>query len=141
MKIAFDNAELERQLGATVAKLRAAARPAAQAGAQIVYDTARALAPVSKAAHMFNIEGRVYGPFLPGNLRDSIYQVFSKSESNDHKAAYQVSWNFSKAPYGFTQEYGTSKTPAQSFIGRAMREQGKAALQAIEQRYIAEVSK
>ena len=95
----------------------------------------------SGKSHFFHIRGKKYGPFAPGTLRDSIYQVFSKSESTATKAAYQVSWNYRKAPYAFMVELGTSRTPAKSFLGKALREKKTAALQAIKDTYIAEVGK
>lgn len=141
MKFQFDNAKLTEQLNATKEKLRAAARPAAQAGAQVIYEAARINAPTSQDSHFFYIRGKKYGPFAPGTLRDSIYQVYSKSESSDTKAAYHVSWNFTKAPYGHMVELGTSRAPAHSFLGKAIREKKKEALEAIKAEYIKEVGK
>lgn len=141
MKFQFDTAKLAEALDATKERLRAAARPAAQAGAQVIYDAARLNAPTSDESHFFYIRGKKYGPFAPGTLRDSIYQVFSKSESSDTKATYQVSWNYLKAPYGFMVELGTSRAPAKSFLGKALREKKTAALKAIKDTYITEVGK
>lgn len=104
-----------------------AIRPAAQAGAQVIYDAARRLAPVSERAHYFygtaaakapkgQKKALAYGPYMPGNLRDAIYQVFSKDNSGNGRAQYHVSFNFKKVPYGFMVEYGTSKTPAYPFM-------------------------
>ncbi len=97
-----------------------AVRPAAQAGAKVLYDRAKRLAPVSDRQHMFHGTHGVYGPYPPGNLRDSIYQVYSTDNSTDSKAEYHVSFNFRKAPYGFMVEYGTSKAAASPFIRPAM---------------------
>jgi HK97 gp10 family phage protein len=141
VKFQFDTAKLTEALDATKDKLRAAARPAAQAGAQVIYDAARINAPVSQDSHFFYIRGKKYGPFAPGTLRDSIYQVYSKAESSDTKATYQVSWNYKKAPYAFMVELGTSRAPAHSFLGKAIREKKKAALDAIKAEYIKEVGK
>lgn len=69
-----------------------ATRPAAQAGAQVFYD--RAKANVSKL-------GKV-----TGNLASSIYQVFSQDNSRAGRAEYHVSWNRKKAPHGHLVEYG-----------------------------------
>ena len=128
-------------LQATTEELHRATRPAAQAGAQIIYDRARQHAPVSKRAHMFNIEGRIYGPFSPGNLRDSIYQVFSKSKSFKDVSTYEISWNKDKAPYGFVVERGTSKLAANSFIARSVVETRAEVREAMKARYIQEVKK
>ena len=69
-----------------------AVRPAAQAGAQVLYDRVK-----------LNVSmlGRV-----TGNLDGSIYQAFSPEQSTDGKAVYNVSWNHKKAPHGHLVEYG-----------------------------------
>lgn len=141
MGIKFDVAAFKQSLSATKVQLFGATRPAAQAGIQIIYDRARINAPVSERAHMFNIEGRVYGPFRPGNLRDSIYQVFSKSRSYLDVSTYEVSWNKDKAPYGYAYEYGNSKTGAKSFIARSVIETRSQVREAIKDRFVAEVNK
>ena len=139
--INMDVSKFRDQLNATVAELQRATRPAAQAGIQIIYDRARLNAPVSKKAHIFNIEGRKYGPYAPGNLRDAIYQVFSKDKSFKDVSTYQVSWNKDKAPYGFAYEFGNSQRGAQSFIARSIVETRAEVREAIKQRFIQEVSK
>lgn len=141
MKISINMQKFKQEMAAELEVLRKATRPAAQAGAQIVYERAKQLAPVSDAAHMFQIEGRVYGPFKPGNLRDSIYQAFSKDNSYADVSTYHVSWNADKAPYGAMVEVGTSRAPAKSFIGRAVAETRAQVREAIKQRYIEEVTK
>lgn len=141
LSINLDLGEFKAQLNATAEKMHKATRPAAQAGAQIIYDRARQHAPVSKRAHMFNIEGRIYGPFSPGNLRDSIYQVFSKSKSFKDVSTYEISWNKDKAPYGFVVERGTSKLAANSFIARSVVETRAEVREAMKARYIQEVKK
>ena len=141
LKVKMDIGKFKQELQATAEVLNNATRPAAQAGAQIIYDRAKQLAPVSDKPHMFNIEGRKYGPFSPGNLRDSIYQVYSKDKSFKDVSTYHISWNADKAPYGFAVERGTSKAPANSFIGKAVTETRSAVREAIKQRYIEEVKK
>lgn len=70
----------------------AAARPAAQAAAQVLYDEVRAnVAKIGKKS---------------GNLQRSIYQAFSQGNSGVGLATYHVSWNASKAPHGHLVEYG-----------------------------------
>jgi len=140
MKIKMDVAKFKEELKATADMLNKATRPAAQAGAQVIYDRARQLAPVSEKSHTFNIEGRKYGPFAPGTLRDSIYQAFSKDNSFKDVSTYHVSWNADKAPYGGMVEFGTSRAPAKSFIGAAVKETRKAVRDAMKQRYIKEVT-
>lgn len=71
---------------------QAAARPAAQAGAQVFYD--RVKANVGKLGRK------------TGNLQRSIYQVFSQDNSSLGRAQYHVSWNNKKAPHGHLVEYG-----------------------------------
>ena len=141
LKVSINMRQFKQEMAVELALLQKATRPAAQAGAQIVYERAKQLAPVSKAAHMFQIEGRVYGPFKPGTLRDSIYQAFSKDNSYKDVSVYHVSWNASKAPYGAMVEVGTSRAPAQSFIARAVAETRAQVRHAIKQRYIEEVTK
>lgn len=78
------------ELGDTVGE---AVRPASQAGAQVLYDQVQAnVAGIGK---------------VTGNLAASIYQVYSKANSEDkQRATYHVSWNAKKAPHGHLVEYG-----------------------------------
>lgn len=69
-----------------------AARPAAQAGAQVLYE-----------AVVQNVQGI---KAHTGNLRRSIYQAYSKSNSADGRAQYHISWNAKKAPHGHLVEWG-----------------------------------
>jgi len=140
MRINMNVAQFKEQLQATTNELQKATRPAAQAGAQIIYDAARLNAPVSKKPHKFYGTHKVYGPYSPGNLRDSIYQVFSKTNSYKDVSTYHISWNADKAPYGAMVEFGTSKSPARSFIGKAVTETRTQVRQAIKERYLQEVS-
>lgn len=141
MKISIDLAKLKTELQATDDKLNKATRPAAQAGADVVYQRAKQLVPVSSRPHMFHGTNHVYGPYSPGNLRDSIYQVFSRDNSYKDVSTYHISWNADKAPYGAMVEFGKSHSPAKSFIRRAMQETRSAVLDAMKQRFIDEVSK
>ena len=140
MRINMNVAQFKEQLQATTNELQKATRPAAQAGAQIIYDAARLNAPVSKKPHKFYGTHKVYGPYAPGNLRDSIYQVFSKNNSYKDVSTYHISWNADKAPYGAMVEFGTSKSPARSFIGKAVTETRTQVRLAIKERYLQEVS-
>ena len=141
MRISINAARFKEALQAEAEKLNRATRPAAQAGAQIIYERARINVPVSSAAHKFYGTHKVYGPYSPGNLRDAIYQVFSKSKSYADRSTYHVSWNKDEAPYGFMVEFGTSKAPAHSFIGRSVIETRAQVREAIKARYIEEVRK
>ena len=141
MTVRMDIGRFKEQLRAEADKLHAATRPAAQAGVQVIYDRARLNAPVSDASHYFYIRGKKYGPYAPGNLRDSIYQVFSKDKSYKDVSTYQVSWNKDKAPYGYVAEFGNSKEPSKSFIARSVIETRAEVREAIKARYIEEVKK
>lgn len=140
MKIKINVSQFRQQLKELSDDLGKATRPAAQAGAQIVYERARQLVPVSEAAHYFYGSHAVYGPYRPGTLRDAIYQVFSKDNSFSDVSTYHVSWNKDKAPYGAMVELGTRRAPAHSFIGRAVTETRKQVRDAMKQRFIQEVS-
>lgn len=141
LKISINTVRFKQDLQLELQRLRAANRPAAQAGAQLIYDRAKQLAPVSDAPHMFHGTHAVYGPYPPGTLRDSIYQAFSKDNSYKDVSVYHVSWNATKAPYGAMVEVGTSRAPAKSFIARAVAETRAQVREAIKQRYIEEVTK
>lgn len=70
-----------------------AVRPAAQAGAQVLYDQVR-----------INVAGLGR---VTGNLANSIYQAYSQDQSTvGESATYHVSWNAAKAPHGHLVEYG-----------------------------------
>lgn len=141
MAVRMNVAAFKEQLRAELDKLHAATRPAAQAGAQIIYERARLEAPVSDASHYFYIRGKKYGPYAPGTLRDSIYQVFSKDNSYKDVSTYHISFNKSEAPYGFIVHNGTSRTAAHPFISKAVVETRAQVREAIKTRYIAEVKK
>lgn len=141
MKISMNVAKFKEELRATAAELGRATRPAAQAGAQVIYDRAKALVPTSSRAHKFYGQNKVYGPYSPGTLRDAIYQAFSKDNSFRDVSTYHISWNADKAPYGGMVEFGTSKAPAHSFIAAAVTETRSAVREIMRQRYIEEVTK
>ena len=141
MGVRMNVAAFKEGLRAEVDKLHAATRPAAQAGAQIIYERARINAPVSADSHFFYIRGRKYGPYAPGTLRDSIYQVFSKDNSFKDVSTYHISFNKSEAPYGYIVHNGTSRTAAHPFIAKAVVETRAQVREAIKARYIEEVNK
>ena len=141
MAVRMNVTAFKEQLRAEVDKLHAATRPAAQAGAQIIYERARLEAPVSQDSHYFYIRGKKYGPYAPGTLRDSIYQVFSKDNSYKDVSTYHISFNKSEAPYGFIVHNGTSRTAAHPFIAKAVIETRSQVRDAIKTRYLEEVNK
>ena len=141
MRVNVNISSFKEQLRAKVDKLHAATRPAAQAGAQIIYERARLEAPVSADSHYFYIRGKKYGPYAPGTLRNSIYQVFSKDNSYKDVSTYHISFNKSEAPYGFIVHNGTSRTAAHPFISKAVVETRTQVRAAIKARYLEEVNK
>lgn len=80
------------ELSAMQGRADEAARPAAQAAAQVLYDAVKAnVARIKKHT---------------GNLDRSIYQAFSIDNSGPGRAMYHISWNAKKAPHGHLVEYG-----------------------------------
>lgn len=111
-----DFSELEAQLDQIGKSAGEFARPAAYAGASVLYSEARFRAPVSKSGHWFYGTHQKYW-IERGTLKNSIYHVYSKDNSTDGKrATYHISWNYKKAPHGFMVEYGTSRAPAHPFL-------------------------
>lgn len=141
MSIRMGVDRFKEQLRAELGVLQRATRPAAQAGVQVIYDRARIYAPVSAESHHFTIRGQKYGPYAPGNLRDSVYQVYSKDKSYKDVSTYHVSFNLQEAPYGIMVHNGTSRMPANPFILRAVMETRSQAREAIKAKYIEEVTK
>lgn len=116
VSVAFDAAPALAGLDAIASAAGAQLRPAAQAGADVLYREVKVRVPVSDRAHFFYGTHQKY-LFPAGTLRDSIYQVYSKDNSAEGKVAtYHVSWNHQKAPYGFMVEHGTSRAPAHPFL-------------------------
>jgi hypothetical protein len=92
VRLTTDLAGLNRLIDQLGTDVEAAARPAAQAAAQVFYDGVVA---------NVNALGTV-----TGNLRRAIYQAFSPENSGPGRASYNVSWNERKAPHGHLVEYG-----------------------------------
>ena len=114
-KIVVDTHRVKRKLRDIFEKGEQAVRPAAQAGAQVFYDEVVMRAPVSDAPHFFygkaSKDGtRTIYPFQPGDLKRSVYQVFSKDNSTQSKATYHIAWNHQEVPYGFMVEFGHIQT-------------------------------
>lgn len=143
MKVSIDLAAFRNALEDERRKFNEAARPAAQAGADVIYNLARIKVPVSSKSHWFHGSsfkktGQKYF-FTPGSLRDSIYQVYSKANSNEAKATYHVSWNRTKAPYAWMVEFGTSRAPAHPFMRPAIIEGRKMAAEAVRVEFVSRV--
>ena len=90
--IRVDLASLAAQLDADAQACEDAARPAAQAGAQVLYEAVQ--------RNVARIRRRT------GNLASSIYQAYSQDNSGAGRATYHVSWNARKAPHGHLVEWG-----------------------------------
>lgn len=88
----IDTSGLDAYLDSLGDAAEEARRPAAQAGAQVLYE---------------EVERNVAGlGRKTGKLAGSIYQKFSPEKSVDGKAVYNISWNAKKAPHGHLVEYG-----------------------------------
>ncbi|WP_298929236.1 HK97-gp10 family putative phage morphogenesis protein [uncultured Ramlibacter sp.] len=145
MTIKMDTRSFAASIASTREEVRQAARPAAQAGMQVIYEVTRANAPVSEHEHFFHgksfkTTGQKY-LFQPGNLRDAIYQAFNEKKSGDGFASYSISWNRSKAPYGHMVELGTSRAAAQPFLGPALHSQAGKAQNAMGEEFFRRVRK
>lgn len=148
IRVEYDTSEADDALDALVAASLEAVRPAAQAGAQVFYEEARTRCPVSAEAHVFygrdSLKTGVVYEFQPGNLKDSIYQAFSKDNSSVYgdgyrRATYHIAWNHLQAPYGFMVEFGTSRASAHAFLRPAYDTRAKDALDATRNRYAEEM--
>lgn len=146
--IKFDKSGLKLSLETTKEKFQKAVRPAAQAGAQIIYEAALRNVPVGKEGKFFystsykSTKNKYYKYYYPaGALRDSIYQVYSKDNSSEGKATYHISWSAEGAPYAWMVEFGTSKMRARPFLAPAIAESRDAAARAIKQRFLQEVGR
>ena len=140
LKLDLNLKGVEQRLNKITKAAQGAVRPAAQSGAQLFYEGVLTEVPVSATGHWFHGSHNKYW-FDAGSLKDSIYQVYSKESSSDDKATYHVSFNHTKAPYGFMVLRGTSRAPANDFIGRAYDVTYKAATQAANQRLQLEIKK
>ena len=92
-----DLSALDAVINGAEAKLLENTRPAAQAGAEVLYQAV--LRNVSALGRK------------TGNLASSIYQAFSEENSTQtvagySLATYHVSWNHRKAPHGHLVEFG-----------------------------------
>lgn len=113
-----------------------AARPAAQAGAQVFYDEVRARVPVSAKPHKSGKK-----TYTPGTLRRAVYQAFVQDESGADRATYRISWNKSHAFYGRFVEFGTAKTAANPFLRPAYDAAQPRAISAVNAVLAAEIKK
>lgn len=94
--------------------------------ANVIYEKARVEAPKSKGkTHYFKGTHQIYGPYVPGSLRNAIYQYFVRDKSTDTRAVFTVRWRTNKppvgVPYGFMVEYGTKFQRPNPFMERAAK--------------------
>jgi HK97 gp10 family phage protein len=130
--ISFDTSDFLAGLDTRAEVMKECARPAAQAGIQVLYDEVKVRAPVSKQARVSK-KGKV---IKPGALRDSIYQVYSKDNSGEAKATFHCSWNAKKAPHGHLVEFGTSRAPAHPFLRPAFDAKRSEIAEAVRSTYV-----
>lgn len=91
-KLRVDLSAFEADIDEDADIVEAAARPAAQAMAQVLYDEVKAnVAKLGKKT---------------GNLASAIYQAYSADNSEPGLATYHVGWNAKKAPHGQLIEFG-----------------------------------
>lgn len=88
----MDTSGLNQWLDELQAEAQAAVRPAAQAGAQVLYDEVK--------RNVARLKRKT------GNLDRAIYQAFSPDNSAEGRVTYHVSWNRRKAPHGHLVEFG-----------------------------------
>lgn len=139
LSMRMDTSDILRCLDDLVEGSLTVARPAAQAGAQVLYEEVKQRCPVSEAPHTFygkySKKNGVTYHFAPGTLKNAIYQVFSKDNSGKGFATYHIAWNHRAAPYGFMVEFGTSRAPAHPFLRPAYDAMVKEALEAAKRRW------
>lgn len=121
-----------------------ATRPVAQAGAEVMYQEARRLAPVGQREYHY-FYGTSWKPtkgnikikykFYRGSLRNSVYQAYSKDRSGPLYSTYHVSWNYEKAPYAGFVEWGTPHMAGTSFIRAARLSKYNDALAAMRAKF------
>lgn len=140
--VTVNTADLEAAMGRLSGAAEQAARPAAQAGAQVFYDEVKRRVPKGNKGHWFHgtsfkLTGQKYW-FDAGTLSAAIYQVYSRDNSGPGLAEYHIAWNHKKAPYGFMVEFGTSKAPAHPFL-RPARAKAPQVREAMRARFLAEM--
>ncbi len=142
---ALDTSAFDELMKKVEDKANESVRPAAQAGADVIYEEAKRLAGRSTRPHYFygtswkkRQKGTTQGRYLfnPGDLKNAIYQVYSKDNSSETVATYHVSWNFEKSPYGLFVEYGLSPfTPkSRPFLRPALINKYAQAVEAMKQK-------
>lgn len=95
LTVTMDVASFDSMMDGMAEQVMEAVRPAAQAGAEVLYSAVlRNVAALGAKT---------------GNLERSIYQAYSTHHSTEEKAVYEVSWNPRKAPHAHLVENGYTK--------------------------------
>lgn len=128
--ITFDTAAVNQWVEDLKDDVQEALRPAAQAGADVLYQQVLTNVPVGSRGHWFHgtsfrKNGRKYW-FDAGTLKRAIYQAYATKEATPDRPVYSVGVNPRKAPYAYMVELGTSKSPPVKYIGRARAQFPKA---------------
>lgn len=103
-KVKINRDEIDDIFNEIVDVCEEALRPAAQAGAQVLYDQVK--------RNVNRLEPHPYSGYGKNILKNAIYQVYSKDNSNQQKATYHVSWNLKRgtqtmrAPHAHLIEFG-----------------------------------
>jgi HK97 gp10 family phage protein len=140
LKVHFDTRALAEQVQALREDVQAATRPAAQAGAQLLYKAVLTNIKDSPKGHWFHgtsyrLNGKKYW-YEPGTLRRAIYQAFRADLNVPGLAAYHITWREKeKIGYAHMVEYGTRRARPVAFVRRAAA-QMPAALQAAETEFM-----
>lgn len=87
---------------------RQVARSAALAGAKVITERAKQLAPLyaGPPKNRYSAPGQISGKVIPGELRDSIYNAYTPEMSVNGAQFYSVSWSTAKVGYGHLIEFG-----------------------------------
>lgn len=101
IQMKFNDDKLVASLTKYTAQVRECIRPAAYAGASLLYDEMRRRVPVSKKGSV--IRGKRYPP---GLLRSSIYRKFVDRVVNADSATYHIGPNKKKAGHWAWIEFG-----------------------------------
>jgi Bacteriophage HK97-gp10, putative tail-component len=88
--------------------LRQVSRSAALAGAKVISERAKQLAPLyaGPPKNRYSAPGKISGQIIPGELRDAIYHAYTPEMSSGGVQFYTVSWNKKKVGYGHLIEFG-----------------------------------
>lgn len=139
MAVTFDSKGIQAGLDRLGSQAVKASHEAARQGGEHMYFSARVTCPVNAEDTVFYGHGGQYH-FPAGNLRNSIYMVYSKDKSSATRTTYHISWNRDKAPYGYMVEFGTARAEANPWLRRAYDQSHVEALTLANVRFKAEMA-